>query len=159
MNHTVEQLRSSLIGIRGSTIAPSLVETVRVEFCGQLVSIKQVSSIAKVSAGISIFAYDPQMAGVINKALLAANFKSYLFSPKCVMVPVPPMSGEQRKEIIKHLRRLAEDAKVAIRNLRKKFRQTLTKDELSSVDKELQLLTDTSIANIDAVIEDRIQKL
>lgn len=159
MNHTLEQLESSLIGIRGSTVTPNLVGTVKVEYYGQMVPINFISSIGKNSAGIAIHAYETSHVGLINKALLAANFKSYVFSTTCVVVPIPPMSGDQRQETIKHLRKLGEDAKIAVRNLRKKYRQSLSKEELKLTDKALQTLTDKVVNDIDSVIEDRITKL
>lgn len=158
METTVEQLRSSLVGIRGSTVSPSLVSTVKVEYYGQPTPLEHVASVALSNGGISILPHDPSIVGLINKTLLAANFKSYVFSKSCVMVSVPPMSGDQRKEIIKHLQKLEEDAKVSVRNLRKKYRQTLTKEELKD-EKPLQTLTDNAISEIEQIIEDRIQKL
>ncbi len=159
MNRTVDQLDDSLVGIRGSTITTGLVDTVRVEYYGQSTPISQLAQTSKISNGINITPYDISILGSINQALKKANFSSYIFSKNSIIVSVPPMSGEQKQEIVKRLRLLGEDAKISIRNLRKKYRQNLTKEELKENDKELNKLTDKFILEIDKVIETRITKL
>lgn len=68
------------------------------------------------------------------------------------------MSGEEKEGIVKRLRLLGEEAKISIRNLRKKYRQSLTKEEIKEQEKSLNKLTEDFISEIDKVIETRIGK-
>lgn len=157
MTKTTNQLDDSLVGIRSGSVTPGLVETVRVEYYGQSTPIGHLAQVTTAPTGISVSPYDSTILGAINQALKQVNLSAYVFSKTCVMVSVPAMSGEQRQDTVKHLKRLSEEAKTSIRNIRKKFRQSLTKDEIEESDKQLTELTNYFTSEIDSVIDNRIK--
>jgi ribosome recycling factor len=159
MNKTVENLSDSIVGIRGSTITVGVVDTIKVSYHGQLQPIKHIAYTGKNGDAIFIDPYEPELTNQIAKVLKEAGFSAYAFSKTRVVVSVPPPSGDQRKSTIAHLRKLGEEAKIAIRNVRKKQRQQLEKESLVIEDKKIQEITDSNIAEIDLIIEGKIKSL
>ena len=159
MEKTVQNLSSSIVGIRGSSVTAGVIDTIKVSYHGQSTPIKHVAHTVRNGDIICIDAYEPEMTNQIAKALKEAGFNAYAFSKTRAVVNVPPPSGDQKKEMIAHLKKLGEDAKIAVRNIRKKHRQSLDKDALAKEDKKIQELTDSYIAEIDAVIQGKINSL
>lgn len=159
MDKTVGNLSDSIIGIRGSTITVGVIDTVKVPYHGQLQPIKHIAYTGKNGDAIFVDPYEPELTNQIAKSLKEAGFSAYAFSKTRVVVSVPPPSGDQRQATIAHLRKLGEEAKIAIRNIRKKQRQQLDKDALLKEDKKIQEVTDSNIAEIEAIIEGKIKSL
>jgi ribosome recycling factor len=95
------------------------------------------------------------MLGSIDRALKQAGFSSFIASRTEVAVCSSPLSGEQRAKVIAHVRRLAEDAKVAVRNLRRKARQRLGPE----ADDRVQEMTDEAIGRIERLRDGKIRAL
>jgi ribosome recycling factor len=154
MRKAVENLERQLVGIRSGTVSAGLIDTVKVLFEGQMTPVSYVAYAASCKGGISVVPHDPQLAGAIINALKAANVNAYLFSKSTIMVTVPSVTGEEMERVNAHIRRLGEEAKISVRNLRKNCKQSFsgTKDEARLYDKDLQQITDSAVGEIEDII-------
>lgn len=155
MQKTIDLLRSQLVGIRQGTVTPAVVDTVRIACYGGQSQLSHLALTERKGNGILVTPYDPTLATTIAKSLESANFKAYVFSKTSVMVSVPPPSGEDTQKIATHVRKLGEDSKIAIRSIRKKYRQGT--EELD--EKALQKLTDEAVKTIDQLTSEAIGRL
>jgi ribosome recycling factor len=144
MEKTIQLLCDNLVGM-GDNVDDTLISSLKIEYNGESTPIKFIASVDKKDRKISITPYDSNLLGSIENLLKKNNFDAYKFSSKSVVVNIPLPSGEIAEKIKTHIKKLGEDSKVAIRNIRRKFK---TKDN----DKELQILTDQYIKEIDSLI-------
>lgn len=158
MQKAVETFKSHLIGFRDDAISPALVDSIKLQHLGQMTPIKHVAYAAPVKGGVSVVPFDPIMVGQIAKVLKDAGLNAYVFSKTTVMVNVPPPSGEERQKANVRIKQLGEEARVAIRNIRKQLMKevaSLAKDEKTRKEKEIQKITDFYIAQIDEIVKNR----
>jgi ribosome recycling factor len=158
MARTLEMLQQQLIGIRHGTVTPGLVSTVKVPYYGQLTPLDHLAVIQRVDNKLSVLPHDVSILKQVEKALVGAGLNAYVFSKTSVVVSVPQVTGEEKAKVHGHVKKLGEDAKVAIRNLRKKAKQKLVghKEELRVAEKELQELTDSHIGQIEEIVQKKI---
>lgn len=128
-----------------------LISTVKVDYDHQQTPLQHLSLIYQQDRRISVTPYDPSMTGVIEDELKRQGFNAYKFSKITVVVNIPLPSGENYEKVISQMKKLGEEAKVSIRNIRKKFRNK----EDKSREKRLQEMTDSAIRQIDGLILDR----
>jgi ribosome recycling factor len=159
MARAVAYFSDQLLGIRSGVISPGVVDTVRVEHEGNTVPIAQVAVTFADQGRVFVQPHDPQMLGAVDRALRRAGFNSYVFSRSQVVVSFSPLSGAERARVIAHVGRLAEEAKVAVRNVRKRARQKLGKEELKAADHQFQGLTDEAIQRIEELKESKLAAL
>ena len=152
MEKAIGHLKSNLAGIRTGRANPGLVDSLKVEVYGSSIPIKQVAAVgAPEPTQIVIRPYDPGTTKDIEKAILAADLG---FNPQCdgqvIRLNVPPLSTEVRRKMVGRVKELAEEAKIAIRNVRRDGNKaadaaekdkTLSEDERDQVKKEIQDLT------------------
>jgi ribosome recycling factor len=162
MEKAVNFLREELKGIRTGRASPALVETLRVEYYGSPTPLRQLASISAPDAQqLLIKPYDPGCLKDIERAILASGLG---LTPnndgKVIRLNIPPMSGEQRAKMSARVKKLAEEAKVSIRNIRRDANKSfdaqekakvLTEDERDAGKEEVQKLTDK--------YEDMVQQL
>lgn len=117
----VQHLREQLIGIRPGTLSIGFVETFR--HAGE--SLRDIAVVAAVKDRIHVTPFDRSKVGGIVRALVAGKVGAYALNPTTVAVPIPPISGEQREQMARHIRKLGEEAKVALRNVRHAARQEI----------------------------------
>jgi ribosome recycling factor len=163
MAKTVDLFFDQIRNIRVGNVTTAVIDSVKVQYHGQKTPIKHL---ARTSGGcgqpISITPYDQSLVSQINKDLNQAGFASYVFSKTTVCVNVPPMSGEEVAKICNYVKKIGEDAKIAIRNIRKQFRNSLkelTQDERLNAEKLLQEHTDLSISLITEGVDDKVSEL
>jgi len=163
MNRALEVLRNDFAKIRTGRAHPSILDQISVDYHGTTLPINQVASVTLLdSQTISVTPWEKQMIPLIEKAILESNIG---LNPASVggliRVPMPPLSQERRKELIKVVKSYSEDAKVSIRNVRRDANETskklLKKKELSSdEDKrsqdEIQKLTNEKIRIADQLL-------
>lgn len=121
MDKAVAKLKSDLAGIRTGRANPGLVDSLRVEAYGSPVPIKQLATIAVPEpTQIVIKPFDPGTLKDIEKAIVASDLG---FNPqndgKLIRINIPPLSQEVRQKLVKRIKELTEEAKVAIRNIRR----------------------------------------
>lgn len=163
MAKTVDFFFEQIQHIRTGNVTPSVLDSVRIECYGQKTPLK---GLAMTTGGrgqpISIKPYDPNMTVQINRDLNSAGFPAYIFSKDTVCVNVPPMSGDEREKIRKHVKKIGEESKVAIRNIRKQGKRLLKglpDDEKKAGEDYLQEKTDLAISMIDEGIADKVTQL
>lgn len=163
MKDRVEKLRGEFGAIRTGRASPQLVEGVKVEYYGQPVPMKQVASLS-VAEGrtLEIRPWDPTALEAIEKALHKADLGATPQNDgKMIRLSFPSMTAERRQELVKVVRKMAEEAKVSIRNSRRDFLEKVKKSEKAkeiSEDERLrqeglvQKLTDSYVAKVDEVV-------
>ena len=163
MEKALDLLYDSLIGIRSGTVTPGYVDTFRVPYYGQQVPIKHIASTSSERNLVVIRPHDPALMGLIQTALKDAGFNAYVFSKTTVAVSVPPLNGEDRERVKVQIRKLGEEAKVSIRNLRRTARAAIDKklpeDERKALDEKIQVATDEATARADLIVKNKIDWL
>lgn len=154
MEKAVSNLKEELRGIRTGRASPALVDTVRVDYYGSPTPLKQLAGVSCPDPQqILIRPYDQGALKDIEKAIIASNLGLAPNSDgKVIRLNIPAMSGEQRTKMSTRVKKLAEDCKVSIRNIRRdgnKHFDTAEKDKAMTEDdrdagkEEVQKLTDT----------------
>ncbi len=163
MAKSVEALRGELHKIRTGRAHPGLLDQVHVEYYGSMVPISQVANVSLLDARtISVQPWDKGMGAKIEKAIRESDLGLNPSSQGDLLrVPMPPLTEERRKELTKVARHAGEEAKVAVRNLRRdanEHAKKLLKDKAIGEDDErrlldeMQRLTDRWIAEIDKLV-------
>lgn len=160
---SLDVLKEKLNSVRAGRANPALLDQVSVECYGSVMPIKNISNIsAPDPRTIMVSPFDPSTMKDIEKAILAANLG---FNPsndgKVIRLVVPPLTEERRKEITKTVKKMGEEDKVAIRNLRKNANDELkkeekagelTEDDLKGELEDVQKKIDKAIKTIDEIV-------
>ena len=158
MDKAVQHFADQLRAIRSGTISVGLVETVRVSVGGNLVPVNRPGTARMQGDRILITPFDRSNLPAVVKALNDSRLSAYAVNPTTVSVSVPPMSGEQRQEIARHVKKLGEEAKVAIRAIRQQTRKQIEASGRGSL-KKVQEATDAAIAEIKRLVEAKLDQL
>ncbi|MDF1677499.1 MAG: ribosome recycling factor [Legionellaceae bacterium] len=170
MQKAVESLKHEMSKIRTGRASPALLDHVRVDYYGSPTPLNQVASVSVTDARmLSVVPFEKTMMAVIEKAILTSDLGlNPAPSGNTIRVPMPPLSEERRKEMIKIVRAEAEQGRVSIRNIRRDANQQLkeyVKEKLISEDEErrsndsIQKLTDKFIAQMDAFLVEKEKEL
>jgi ribosome recycling factor len=163
MDHVVEHLRRELASIRTGRASLSLLDGVQVDYYGTLMPLKQVASLSiPESRTILIQPWEASQIPEIEKAIQSANLGLQPSNDgKLIRLNIPPLTEERRKEYVKLARRMGEEAKVAVRNVRrdvndeiKKAQKTgdLSEDAQRVAQEDIQRLTDQYVARVDDIL-------
>ncbi|HET7651019.1 MAG TPA: ribosome recycling factor [Gammaproteobacteria bacterium] len=163
MHKSVEALKEGLSKLRTGRAHTSLLDHIRVSYYGNEVPLNQVANIATADARtLTITPWEKQMVSVIEKAIMTSDLGLMpATSGTLIRVPMPALTEERRREIIKVARQEAETARVAVRNVRRDSNTELkslvkdkkvTEDDERRAQDEIQKLTDQHIANIDKIL-------
>lgn len=163
MEKTVGVLKNEFLKIRTGRATTGILDVVTVDYYGNTSSLSQVATLAIPEARtITITPWEPKMIAPIEKAIMNANIG---LTPgndgKTIRLNLPPLTEERRKEIVKGLKKKAEDDKIAIRNIRrdaidklKKLEKdkAITEDELKKFEKDVQDVTKSFEQKIDEAV-------
>lgn len=162
MENTLAHLEKSFLNIRAGKASPAMLGSVRVDYYGSQTPISQVANINVPDARtLTVTPWEKNMLHPIEKAIMLANLG---FNPMnngdTIIINIPALTEERRKDLVKQAKGEAEDAKIAVRNARKDANtdiKKLEKDGLSEdvckgAEEEVQNLTDTYIKKIDALL-------
>ncbi len=157
MKKAVESLHHEMAKIRTGRASATLLDHVQVDYYGNLTPINQVASInVNDSRTLLVTPYEKTMVAVVEKAILNSDLGlNPATAGNAIRVPMPPLTEERRKEMIKVVRAEAEQGRISIRNIRRDANQKLKSEESISEDDErkgadmIQKLTDKYIAEID----------
>ena len=163
MDKTLESLKSDFSGLRAGRAHASLLDGIMVESYGSMVPLSQVGTISVPDARtLSISVWDRSVAKSVEKAIMESDLGLNPASDgQLIRIPIPPLSEERRKELVKIAGKYAEQNKVAIRNLRrdgidgiKKLKKDnlISEDEEKRYENEIQKMTDESIKKIDEAL-------
>lgn len=170
MDKCIQSFKGDLTRVRTGRASAALVDPVQVEYYGSSVPISQVANITTPDAKtIQITPWEVGTAGAIEKAILAANLGLTPQSDgKIIRIPLPPMTEDRRKELVKLVKKMGEDTKVAIRNQRrdaneevkkKEKARVLTEDESKKALEVIQKKTDEKVAEVDKVIASKEKEI
>lgn len=160
MGQVIEHLRTEFKSLRTGRVNPNMLDDVKVESYGSLMSLKSLSSISVQERNLVVTPFDPSISTLIVKAIGAAPHLKLnaIQEGGHIRVPIPPLTEEVRKETVKQAKQKAEASKVAIREVRKKYNETarklkadgmMTEDELKKCEKTIQEMTDKHCKEID----------
>ena len=152
MKTTVRRLAEQLAGIRPGAVNPGFLATIRVTTPQGSAPIGRLGALSSQGDRIVITPFDPSVVPAVVKALADAKMNAYALNPKTVCVGVPPISGEQRAEIAKHVRRLGEEAKVAVRAIRQEARKQIAARGRGS-ERAVQEATDAAVVEIERLVK------
>ena len=164
MGKSIESLRHNLVKVRTGRANTGLVDSIKVNYYGSDMPLSQVASVAVGDArSIIITPWEKQMVGAVEKAILAPDLG---LTPNTAGTPIrlniPALTEERRKELTKVVHSEGEDAKVAVRNIRRDANhqvkellkdKQITEDEASRTEAEIQKITDGAIKDVDEVIK------
>jgi ribosome recycling factor len=162
MEKALEALRRDLATVRTGRASPALVEHLKVDYYGAATPLNQLATISTPDARlITIQPWDRGSIGAIEKAILKSDIG---LNPSndgaLIRLAIPQLTEERRREIAKQVRKRAEDARIAVRNIRRDCHESIrrlehdheiSQDDLHRAETELQKLTDDHIKEIDKV--------
>ena len=166
MEHTLVALHKEYATVRSGRANPKMFERVFVDYYGAQSPINQVASISVPEANqIYIKPYDKSLVSTIEKAIFAANLGVTPSNDGVgVRISLPPLTEENRKEAVKQIHKMAEDNKIAIRNIRRdaisEFKKMekdkqITEDDIKYYQDEVQKLTDKFVERIDQIFKEK----
>lgn len=170
MKKTTEVLSSQFDSVRAGRANPAVLDKLRVEYYGTPTPINQIASIATPDPrSLAIQPWDASSLKLIEKAILESDLG---INPnndgKVIRLVFPQLTEERRKDLIKQVKKYAEEAKVAIRNIRRdamehykdlKKKSEITEDDLKDIEKDMQKLTDDYIKEIDNIAAKKEKEL
>ena len=170
MEKSLETLRESLRSVRTGRATPGLVDHIRVEYYGSSTPLKQLANVAAPDArSLVIKPFDPTSIGDIEKAILKSDIGMAPSSDgKLLRITVPPLSEERRKQLGNRVRDAGEEAKIAIRQIRRDANRTadkeqkdklITEDDAFACKDEVQELTKKYEADVDHVLHVKTEEI
>jgi len=161
MEKTLESTKREFSTIHAGKASPSMLDTVKVEMYGTMMSMNQVATVSAPEPRLLLVTpFDRNQAKAIEKAIREANLG---FDPAqqggVIRVPLPSMNQDRRKELVKVVHKFAEEGKIAVRHARTHGREVLKKlsgvseDDVKHAEKDLQKLHDDFIHKIDELIK------
>ncbi len=162
MEGSVDAFKRDLVRIRTGRASLSLLDGIKVDAYGSVMPLNQASSLTiPESRLIVIQPWDPQMLAVIEKAILSSDLGlTPANDGKVIRLSIPQLTEERRKELVKQVRKIAEEFRVAIRNIRREANDTLKKlkkdkeiseDDMFKLQDDAQKETDKFIKHIDDI--------
>ena len=164
MEKAVGAYERNLSEIRAGRANPAVLNKVKIDYYGVPTPISQVAGVSVPEARLIVIQpWDASVLKEIEKTILASDIG---INPnndgKVIRLAFPELTEERRKELVKDIKKMAEEAKVAVRSVRrdgidefktKQKNSEITEDDLKVAESEIQKLTDTKIADIDAILE------
>ena len=164
MNKTVNALAESLAEVRAGRANPAILNKVKIDYYGTPTPINQVAGISVPEARLIVIQpWDNSILKEIEKEILKSDIG---INPnndgKVIRLAFPELTEERRKELVKDIKKMGEESKVAIRSIRrdgideaktKQKNSEITEDELKGAEDQIQKLTDKKVAEIDSMIE------
>jgi ribosome recycling factor len=163
MDGALEALKREFTGVRTGKASPALLDTVRVEAYGSLVPLNQVATVSAPEPRLLVVQpWDRNMFGPVEKAIQTSDLGLNPSNDgKIIRVPIPALTEERRKEYVRLLHRMAEEARVSVRHSRKEANDEIKKrqkdgeiseDEARRQQDEVQKHTDRHIQSIDEIL-------
>lgn len=166
MQQAIKHLEKQLLNIRAGKASPAMLGSVKVEYYGSMTPLNQVANVNTPDARtITIQPFERGIIPQIEKGIMVANLG---FNPmnngESVIINVPPLTEERRRELAKQAKAEAEEAKIGIRNDRKVANNDLKKvdiseDELKIAEENVQELTDQYIKKVDLMFENKEKEI
>lgn len=163
MDKSVENLRQELSKIRTGKATTALLDGIRVEYYGTMTPLSQMANVSVLDPHtLSIQPWDKSALNSVEKAIMMADLGlNPANDGNVIRVPIPPLNEERRKELVKLIKRFGEEAKIALRNIRRDANDSLKKaekedhvseDDRIKSEKDVQEMTDKHVERIDEMI-------
>ncbi|RXJ72508.1 ribosome recycling factor [Veronia nyctiphanis] len=170
MEKSVEALKNQMAKIRTGRAHPSLLDTISVEYYGTNTPLNQVANVvAEDARTLAITVFDRELSPKVEKAIMTSDLGlNPMSAGNVIRVPLPPLTEERRKDMVKIVRAEAEQGRVAIRNIRRDANSNLkallkdkdiSEDEERQGQEEVQKLTDAAVKDVDLVLEAKEKEL
>jgi ribosome recycling factor len=170
MQKSVDALRHELVKLRTGRASTALIDHLKVNYYGNDTPITQVATIAIADARtLTITPYEKNMVSAVEKAILASDLGlNPNTAGQVIRINLPPLTEQRRKELSKHVHHEGENAKVAVRNVRRDALQRvkellkekqITEDEERKAEDEIQKLTDAAVKDVDVVVKAKEDEL
>ncbi len=170
MNKAVKSLKREMAKVRTGRASISLLDDVKVDYYGVPTPLNQVATLSVPEARlITVQPWEKNLIPDIEKAIFKADLGLTPSSDgQLIRLPVPALTEERRREMVKIIKRMAEDAKISVRNARRDANETLkmlekekeiTEDDLKRSEKDVQQLTDEFVGTIDSVVQAKEQEV
>ena len=170
MDKSVQAFKADLAKVRTGRAHTGLLDHIKVDYYGAEMPINQVAKVTLLDARtIGVTPFEKKMTQAVEKAIRDSDLGlNPATSGETVRVPMPALTEERRKELIKVVRHEAENARVAVRNLRRDaiqhLKDALKKHEVSENDErraqdEVQKMTDRHVAEIDRMLQEKVKEL
>ena len=170
MTKSLDSLRHELAKIRTGRAHPSLLEHVHVDYYGSEVPIGQAASVVVEDARtLSVTPWDKSMVSVIEKAILTSDLGlNPSTAGQVIRIPLPPLTEERRRDLGRVVHQEGENAKIAIRNIRRDanhhIKELLKEKEISEDDErkaeqDIQAVTDVAVKKVDEIVAEKEQEL
>ena len=166
MDESIKFLEKELLNIRAGKANPNMISSLKVEYYGSLTPLNQISNISTPdSQTISIQPWEKDKLQDIEKAIMVANLG---FNPmnngESIIINIPPLTEERRKELVKIAKSEIEDAKISVRNARKDANNDIKKIDVSTDQKaiseqDIQNLTDKYTSKIDSIFASKEKEI
>src|SRR5260370_58888 len=160
MEKVVEDCRREMAAVRPGRDTVNMLDAVKVDYYGSLMPVNQIAQVQAADAKlITVTPFDPSAMAEIEKAIRSADLGlNPMNDGKMIRIPVPPLTEERRKEMVKHLHKILEEHRTAIRNIRRdgndQIKKALKDKKISEDDErrsleEIQKLTDDEIKKME----------
>lgn len=170
MEKSLEALKGHIAKIRTGRAQPSLLDAIQVEYYGSPTPLRQVANVvAEDARTLAVNVFDKSLISAVEKAIMTSDLGLNPSSAgTTIRVPLPPLTEERRRELIKIVKAEGEQGKVAIRNVRRDANdqiKTLLKDKAISeneqhkAEEDIQKITDTYIKKVDEVLAAKEKEL
>lgn len=170
MSKTIEALHNELKGVRTGRANTSLLDGIMVDYYGSASALNQVANVAvQDSRTLTVTPWEKTMIEPIEKAIMSSNLGLNPVSAGMVIrIPLPPLTEERRKDLVKLVGQIAENSKIALRNIRRDANthlknmlndKDITEDDLRGAEKGVQDVTDKFVKQVDDVIADKEKEL
>ncbi len=170
MDKAVKALKKDMTKVRTGRASTALLDDVRVDYYGVPTPLSQVATLSAPEPRLmTVQPWEKNLIPEIEKALFKADLGLTPSSDgQLIRLPVPALTEERRREMVKIIKRMSEDAKVSVRNARREANETLkmlekekeiTEDDLKRSEKDVQQLTDQFVGTIDSVVQNKEQEV
>ena len=166
MDKSVKAFQNEIAKVRTGRASVALVDSIKVDYYGSLMPLNQMATITVADARLIVIQpWDPSAIGAIEKAIQRSDLGlSPTNDGKVIRLSVPPLTEERRKELVRLVRKMAEEARVAVRNIRRdtlddlkelKKEGEISEDDFYRAQDQLQKITDKHISKIDKILEEK----
>jgi ribosome recycling factor len=170
MGKSIETLKADLAKVRTGRAHTGILDHIQVDYYGAPTALTQIANVTLIDARtIGVQPWEKKMLNMVEKAIRDSDLGLNPSSQgDMIRVPTPPLTEERRKEMVKLVKGEAEDAKIAIRNIRRDANEQvkkLVKDKLASEDDErrsndeIQKLTDKFVVDVDKIVADKEKEI
>ena len=166
MNKSIDHLKNDLAAVRAGRANPAVLDKITVDYYGTPTKINQMAAVSVAETRILVITpWDASTIRNIQRAILASDIGiNPTDDGRSLRLVFPQLTEERRRELVKDIKKMGEDCKVAVRNIRReavdKFKamekkSEITEDDLKDLQEELQKATDASVKTIDEVVKNK----